>query len=155
MKEITSSSSSWNDSWSEELHQEPQQTEHLRKQEVYLRKSLEGDKRFRVKRMAISGNRKTDTQDTTVLQHSRKNPFTSAAGLERSLGAGKSYPLQYSGLQTSMDCIVHGVTQSWTWLSDFHWDLLWQTPCEVESGRLVLWALQVMLMSTKVREPLA
>ena len=31
-----------------------------------------------------------------------------------------SYPLQYSGLENSMDCIVHGVTKSQTLLSDFH-----------------------------------
>ena len=30
-------------------------------------------------------------------------------GLERSLGERKGYPLQYSGLENSMDCIVHGV----------------------------------------------
>ena len=30
-------------------------------------------------------------------------------GLGRSLGDGKSYSLQYSGLENSMDCIVHGV----------------------------------------------
>ena len=34
-------------------------------------------------------------------------------GLGRS-GEGKGYPLQYSGLANSMDCIVHGVTKSWT-----------------------------------------
>ena len=33
-------------------------------------------------------------------------------GLERSPGEGKGYPLQYSGLENSMDCIVHGVSQS-------------------------------------------
>ena len=27
-------------------------------------------------------------------------------------GEGKVYPLQYSGLGNSMDCIVHGVTES-------------------------------------------
>ena len=27
---------------------------------------------------------------------------------------GKGYPLQYSGLENSMDCIVHGVAKSWT-----------------------------------------
>ena len=27
-------------------------------------------------------------------------------------GEGKSYPLQYSGLENSMDCIVHGITES-------------------------------------------
>ena len=35
-------------------------------------------------------------------------------------GEGKGYPLQYSGLENSMDCIVHGVTKSRTRLSDFH-----------------------------------
>ena len=38
-------------------------------------------------------------------------------GLGRSPGEGKGYPLQYSGLENSMDCIV---TKSQTWLSDFH-----------------------------------
>ena len=32
----------------------------------------------------------------------------------------KCYPLQYSRLENSMDCIVHGVTKSRTRLSDFH-----------------------------------
>ena len=35
-------------------------------------------------------------------------------------GEGKGYPLQYSGLENFMDCIVHAVTKSWTWTSDFH-----------------------------------
>ena len=34
--------------------------------------------------------------------------------LGRYPGEGKSYPLQYSGLENSMDCIVHGVPNSWT-----------------------------------------
>ena len=41
-------------------------------------------------------------------------------GLGRSPGEGKGYPLQYSGLENSMDCKVHGVAKSRTWLSDFH-----------------------------------
>ena len=44
----------------------------------------------------------------------------SIPGLGRSLGEGKGYPLQYSCLESSMDCIVHRVTKSWTQLSDFH-----------------------------------
>ena len=40
--------------------------------------------------------------------------------LGRSPGEGKGYPLQYSGLENSMDCIVHGVAKSGTRLSDFH-----------------------------------
>ena len=31
------------------------------------------------------------------------------AGLGRSPGEGKGYPLQYSGLENFMDCIVHEV----------------------------------------------
>ena len=38
----------------------------------------------------------------------------SLLGLGKSLGEGKGYSLQYSGLKNSMDCIVHRVTQSWT-----------------------------------------
>ena len=41
-------------------------------------------------------------------------------GLGRSPGEGKGYPLQYSGLENSMDCIVHRFAKSWTQLSDFH-----------------------------------
>ena len=41
-------------------------------------------------------------------------------GLGRSPEEGKGCPLQYSGLDSSMDCIVHGVTKSRTRLSDFH-----------------------------------
>ena len=35
-------------------------------------------------------------------------------------GEGKGYPVQYSGLENPMDCIVHGVTKSQIRLSDFH-----------------------------------
>ena len=35
----------------------------------------------------------------------------SIPGLGRSPGEGKGYPLQYSGLENSMDCIVHGVVE--------------------------------------------
>ena len=44
----------------------------------------------------------------------------SISGLGRSPGGGKGYPLQYSGLENSMECIVHGVAKSRTQLSDFH-----------------------------------
>ena len=33
-------------------------------------------------------------------------------GLGRYPGEGKGYPLQYSGLENSMECIVHWVTKS-------------------------------------------
>ena len=41
-------------------------------------------------------------------------------GLGRSPGEGKEYPLQYSGLENSMDYIAHGVAKSRTRLSEFH-----------------------------------
>ena len=36
----------------------------------------------------------------------------SIPGLGRCPGDGKGYPLQYSGLENSMDCIVHGIAES-------------------------------------------
>ena len=44
----------------------------------------------------------------------------SVPGLGRSPGEGKGCPLQYCGLQNSMDCIVHGIAKNWTRLSNFH-----------------------------------
>ena len=44
----------------------------------------------------------------------------SIPGLGISPEEGKGYPLQYSGLENSMDCIVHGIEKSGTQLSDFH-----------------------------------
>ena len=49
-----------------------------------------------------------------------KNPpamretWVRSLGWEDSPGEGKGYPLQYSGLENSMDCRVHGVAKSWT-----------------------------------------
>ena len=44
----------------------------------------------------------------------------SIPGLARCTGEGKVYPLQYSGLENSMDYTVHGVAKSQTRLSHFH-----------------------------------
>ena len=58
-----------------------------------------------------------------------KNPpavqetWVQSLGWEDPLKKGKAYPLQYSGLENSMDCIVHGVTKNQTRLSDFHFAL--------------------------------
>ena len=43
-----------------------------------------------------------------------KGDLGSTPGLGRSSGEGNSYPLQCSGLENSMDYIVHGVTKSHT-----------------------------------------
>ena len=44
----------------------------------------------------------------------------SIPGLGRSPGEGKGYPVQYSGLESSLDYTAHGVAKSRTGLSDFH-----------------------------------
>ena len=44
----------------------------------------------------------------------------SIPGLRRSPEERDGYPLQYSGLENSMDCIVHGVAKRQTRLSNFH-----------------------------------
>ena len=45
----------------------------------------------------------------------------------QSLGwEGNGYSRQYSGLENFMVSIVHGVTKSWTWLSDFHFHCTFQ-----------------------------
>ena len=56
-----------------------------------------------------------------------KNPpamqetWVQSLGWEDALEKGKAtYPFQYSGLENSTDCKVHGVTKSQTRLSDHH-----------------------------------
>ena len=44
-------------------------------------------------------------------------------GWGRSPGEGKGYPLQYSGMENSRDCIVHGVAESDT--TDFHFHIMY------------------------------
>ena len=51
----------------------------------------------------------------------------SIPGLGRSPGEGKGYSLQYSGLENSLNCIVHGVAKSRPWLRDFHFQVLYFT----------------------------
>ena len=43
----------------------------------------------------------------------------SIPGSGRYPGEGRGYPLQYPGLENSMNCTVRGVTESWTQLSHF------------------------------------
>ena len=54
------------------------------------------------------------------------------SGLGGSPGEGKGYPLQYSELENSMDCIVHRVAKSWTKLRDFTFTFS-LTFCDIES----------------------
>ena len=61
-------------------------------------------------------------------------------GLGKSPGEGKGYPFQYSGLENSLDCIVHGVAKSWTQLSDFHFT----------SQKLELWLVKLNPLKTNL-----
>ena len=58
----------------------------------------------------------------------------SIPGLGRSPGEGKGYPFQYSGLENSMDPIVHGVAKSRTGLCDYRFTSSsipgWEDPLE-------------------------
>ena len=58
-------------------------------------------------------------------------------GLGRCPGEGNSYPLQSSGLENSMDCMVPGVEKSQTQLSDFHFHSF----IFGSAGSLLLWGL--------------
>ena len=63
---------------------------------------------------------------------------------------GKGYPFQYSGLENSMDCIVHGVANSRTRLSDFHFHFLTLTQCNRGQTALVIrWNLSFFLIFRK------
>ena len=42
-------------------------------------------------------------------------------GIWRKNQKEKGHPLKYPDLENSMDCIVHGVTKSQTWLSSLHY----------------------------------
>ena len=49
-----------------------------------------------------------------------RESWVRSLGWENSPGERNGYPLQYSGLENSMDSIIHGVAKSRTRLSDFH-----------------------------------
>ena len=65
-------------------------------------------------------------------------------GLGRSPGEGKGYPLQYSGLENSVDCIVHGVAKSRTQLSDFHFRT------KIKTGVVILFSDRADFKAEKV-----
>ena len=57
-----------------------------------------------------------DFPDSSVVEESVYNTGDpgSIPGLGRSSGEGLGYPLQYSGLENSMECVVYGFTKSRT-----------------------------------------
>ena len=65
--------------------------------------------------------------------------------LGRSPGEEKGYPLQYSGLENSTDCIVHGVPKNGAGLNNFHFhflgfpDSLVDRICAGDPGSILGW----------------
>ena len=55
----------------------------------------------------------------SFLWYATQLPGASIPGLGRSPGEGKGYPLQYSGLEKSMNCMVHVIAKSRTRLRNF------------------------------------
>ena len=72
----------------------------------------------------------------------------SIPGLGGSPGEGKGYPLQYSVLENSMDCIVHGVAKSQIQLSDFHFSSQW-TKKKIQSKATKSWGMDQRSTSLK------
>ena len=71
-----------------------------------------------------------------VAQMAKKNTCSTGnlgkiPGLGRFPGEGNSYPLQYSGLENSMDNSM-GSERVWTRLSDFHFQLVNNLPIAQE-----------------------
>ena len=66
--------------------------------------------------LVLSGEEMGDFPDSSVGKESAHNAGdpSSIPGLQRSPGEEKGYSLQYSALENSMDCIIHGVSQSQT-----------------------------------------
>ena len=90
-----------------------------------------GDSETKRQRERKRGGRK---EEGRKVQLGWKEPASKAAdsgsipGWGRSPGEGKGHPLQYSGLENSMDCVVHGVAKSRTLLSDFHFHFSHEIP---------------------------
>ena len=66
----------------------------------------------RVKFIAILGGFPCDSAGKGSTHNA--GDLGSIPGLGRVPGEGNGYLLQYSGLENSMECIVHGVAKNWT-----------------------------------------
>ena len=78
--------------------------------------------------------------------------LSSVPGLGRSPGEGKGYPLQYSGLENSMDCVVHGIAKSWTRLSNFNFHFVGLRCCSGFSLVIASGAYSLIAVASLVAE---
>ena len=74
----------------------------------------------------------------------------SIPGLRRSPGEGKGHPFQYSVLENSMDCIVHGVAKSRTQLSNFHYSQSYLTYLTFHYSKSYLTLLLWVVLSPSI-----
>ena len=77
----------------------------------------------------------------------------SIPGLGRSPGEGKGYPLQYSGLENSMVCIVPGVAKNQTLLSNIHFQA--EEPTQILGGSIREFKALFNLLHSMFNLPLA
>ena len=79
----------------------------------------------------------------------------SIRGLGRSPGEGNCYPLQYSGLENSMDYIVHGIAKSQIQLSNFHFHFpwVWGFPGGASGKESTCWCRRPGLLPGSGRSP--
>ena len=76
------------------------------------KKKLQVGTRFSASR--ITWNPHLHSADDVSATACNVGDLGSIPGLGRSPGEGKGYPIQYSGLENSMDCTVHGAAKRWT-----------------------------------------
>ena len=82
-------------------------------------------------------------------------------GLGRSPWEGEGYQFQYSGLENSMDYIVHGITKSQIWLNDFHFYLglvietMWLVDVKATRKMDIYWRMGALKLAVKVTAKLS
>ena len=64
----------------------------------------------------------------------KRETWVQSPGWHDPSGEGKGYPLQDSGLKNPMDCIVHGIAESQTRLSHFHFTWFYFRSCVPHSS---------------------
>ena len=70
---------------------------------------------------SLTGHSPWDCKESDTAEHTHaRTQRLVEVGFVNTSGEGKGYPLQYSGLENSMDCIALRVSKSRTRLNDFH-----------------------------------
>ena len=69
---------------------------------------------LRRNKQSLLGHHQGFPGDSAAKESTGNADLGSIPGLGRSPGEGNGSPLQYSGLENSLDCIIHGVTKSQT-----------------------------------------